>query len=82
MECLIQYLDEIEDLFDALALLAEKIRRAVLAVLIACLLAVVPACGVLLALHAPPLGLATVFVATAVLLYRAAIVQPPRSLVG
>lgn len=82
MECLIQYLDEIEDLFYAVALVAEKIRRALLACIAACLFTAIPVSGVLLALKAPPLGLAAVFLAMSILLYRAAITQPSRSLLS
>jgi hypothetical protein len=82
MECLIQYLDDLEDLYFAVALLSEKIRRAMLRVLIFSLSAVIPPCGILLALRAPPLALASVFLALAVLLYRAATGHTHRAAAG
>jgi len=78
MECLIQYLDDLEDLFYAVALLAEKIRRVIQLILITSLYALIPVGGVLLALAAPPLALASVCMALALLLYRAATGQSPR----
>lgn len=80
MECLIQYLDDLEDLFYAVALAAEKIRRALQAILILVLLAGIGASSVLLALRAPQLALASVFLAATVLLYRAVTGQPSGSL--
>jgi hypothetical protein len=82
MECLIQYLDDLEDLFYAVALLAEKIRRVVQLILIAGLSVLIPAGGVVLALTAPPLALAAVCMALAVMLYRAATGQSGRHVVG
>ncbi|MDH4046842.1 MAG: hypothetical protein OEW68_09545 [Gammaproteobacteria bacterium] len=82
MECLIQYLDDLEDLFYAVALLTEKIRYAVQMIAVVSLAAVIPVCGVLLALSAPPLALASVFLALAILLYRAAVGHHPGRLAG
>jgi uncharacterized membrane protein len=79
MECLLQYLDDLEDLFYAVVLVAEKIRHVVRWLLLAALSVLIPVSGVLLALSAPPLALATVFMALALLLYRAATGNTGRS---
>jgi hypothetical protein len=79
MECLIQYLDELEDLFFAIALVTERIRRTLQAILILSLLAVVSACGVVLALNAPRFALAAAFLFGSILLYGAATGQSSRS---
>lgn len=79
MECLIQYLDELEDLFFAIALVAEKIRRALQAIMILCLLVAISFCAVLLALHAPTLAMAAAFLCVTALLYSAVTGNPSRS---
>jgi hypothetical protein len=77
MECLIQYLDEVEDIFYAIALVAERIRQAINTLFILTVSAMFPACGVLLAIAHPPLALATAFLALSGLLYHAAVGSPP-----
>lgn len=72
MECLIQYLDDLEDFFYAIALVGEKIRRFAKMLALSVLAVLIPGGGILLALVAPPLALAAVFMALSVLLYRAA----------
>ena len=72
MECLIQYLDDLEDLFYAVPLVAERIRSIMKLLLFSVLAVLIPVGGVLLALAAPPLALAAVFMTLSVLLYRAA----------
>lgn len=72
MECLIQYLDDLEDLFYAVALVAERIRSILKLLLLSVLGILIPVGGVVLALAAPPLALAAVFMTLSVLLYRAA----------
>jgi hypothetical protein len=79
MECLIQYLDEIEDIFYAFALVAERIRRAIKTLFILAVSAMFPALGVLLAIAHPPLALATAFLALSGLLYNAVVGSPPDS---
>ena len=79
MECLMQYLDDLEDFVYAIALAAGRIRRAarilaILAVSIALQVAIV-----FLALMQPPLALAVVSLIFVALLYRAVITQPNRS---
>jgi hypothetical protein len=78
MECLIQYLDEIEDFFYAIALLAERIRRLFRVTLILASSALLTTGGVTLALSRPPLALAVVTLALAGLLYHAAVDSPHR----
>ncbi len=73
MECLIQYLDEIEDAFYALALVAERIRRAIKTLFILAISAMCPALGVVLAIAHPPIALATAFLALSGLLYHAVV---------
>lgn len=79
MECLIQYLDELEDFCYTIALLAERIRRAIRSLLLFALSATLPAGGILLAVTHPPLGLATAFLALSGLLYNAVVGLPPRT---
>jgi hypothetical protein len=79
MECLMQYLDDLEDFLYAVALAAWRIRRAakmlaLVAVSIALLVAIV-----LLALTQPPLALAVVALLFVTMLYRAVTTQPPRT---
>jgi hypothetical protein len=73
MECLIQYLDEIEDMYYAVALLAERIRRAFRALFVLAASAAFSALGIGLAIAHPPLAIATVFLSVAGMLYRAAV---------
>lgn len=79
MECLIQYLDELEDLCYAIALVAERIRQAIKTLVILAVSATLPGFGVLLAIVHPPLALATACLALSGLLYRAVIGSPPDS---
>ncbi|HEX9851417.1 MAG TPA: hypothetical protein VGA68_00315 [Woeseiaceae bacterium] len=76
MECLIQYLDELEDLYYAVALVAERIRRAFRALIVLAVSATFPALGVLLAVTHPPLAGAMVLLSVTGLLYRAAVGSP------
>ena len=86
MECLIQYLDEIEDVFCALALVAERIRQAIKTLFILAVSAMCPVLGVLLAVAHPPMALATAFLALSGLLYHAVVdclpASPLRSQLG
>jgi hypothetical protein len=82
MECLIQYLDEIEDALYALALVAERIREAIKTMFILALSAICPALGVLLAIAHPPMALATAVLALSGLLYHAVVDCLPDSASG
>jgi hypothetical protein len=71
MECLLQYLDDIDDMAGALGLIYESIRRLLLGLLAAAASLVLIAAGVWLALSHPPLALATSLLLCVTLLYRA-----------
>lgn len=77
MERLIQYLDDVEDLFYAIALVMERLRRVLrTAVLIASSI-VFQVLGILLALSRPPMALAVVTIVMVTMLYRAVVSKPP-----
>ena len=70
MECFLQYLDDLDDLYGAIGLVWEKMRRAILALLSLTMLLAGAAGGVALALTHPPVALATGTVLFVILLYR------------
>ena len=70
MECLLQYLDDIDDLIGAFGLLYEGLRRLVLALVALAVSLVSVASGVVLALAHPPIALATCILLFVALLYR------------
>ena len=70
MECFLQYLDDLDDLYGALGLVWENLRRAVLGLFALTMLLAGAAGGVALALAHPPLALATGTVLFVILLYR------------
>ena len=70
MECLLQYLDDLDDLFGAFGLVWEKLRRVLIRLLATSLLLGVASLAMWLALLHPPLALATSTVLFVVLLYR------------
>jgi hypothetical protein len=63
-------LDDLDDLFSTVALVSERIRKAVLAVMHAAVAVALPLGGVLLALVHPPLALATAILLFVTLLYQ------------
>jgi hypothetical protein len=71
MERLAQYLDDLEDLFFALGLLLERVRRAMQLGLVLIVSMAVQFLGILLALSRPPLALAFVCLTIVGMLYRA-----------
>ncbi len=73
MECLVQYLDDLEDLIFAVALKAERIRQVVLFFLFMITAAALQVLGVFVALENPPLAMAAVAPLLVGMLYRAAI---------
>ena len=82
MECLVQYLDDLEDLFYAVALIWERIRTAVRFAVFVVTSVAFQTLGVLLALAAPPLAVATaalLMVTTALSGRRLPRVRDPRS---
>lgn len=78
MELLIQYLDDIDDIFGMIGLVAERLRSIFLALVIYFFLTVVAALGIWLALVNPLLALATSIILFVTLLYRA-VTAPPQA---
>ncbi len=70
MECFLQYLDDLDDLYGAFGLVWENLRRAVIGLFALTMLLAGAAGGVALALAHPPIALATGTVLFVVLLYR------------
>ena len=70
MECFLQYLDDLDDLYGAFGLVWENLRRAILGLFALTMLLAGAAGGVALALAHPPLALATGTVLFVILLYR------------
>lgn len=79
MECLMQYLDDLEDFVYALALAAGRIRRAAKTLFALAVSISLQILIVLLALTQPPLALAMVSLLSVALLYRAVINHPGRA---
>ena len=70
MECLIQWIDDLDDLVGVFGLARERIRSFVLAFVFAAASLTLQIGGVLLALSHPPLALATAILMFVTLLYR------------
>ena len=70
MERILQWLDDLDDLYGAARLLAERLRRLAVNLLRLATLLSVAACGVYAALAEPPLGLAVAILLFVFLLYR------------
>ena len=70
MECFLQYLDDLDDLYGAFGLVWERLRRAALNLLKLAMLLAGAAGGVALALAHAPIALATGTVLFVILLYR------------
>jgi len=70
VERLIQYLDDLEDIFYAVALLMERLRRGLQMLLLIAASVTVQFLGILLALSRPPMALAVVCLITVGMLYR------------
>ena len=77
MERLLQYADDLDDLFGAFALIYEPLRRLFLTAIATFTSAVLAALGVWLALAHPPMALATCSLLFVTLLYRA-VTRAPR----
>ena len=75
MERLLQYLDDLDDLYGAFGLLAERLRGFVWRAGLFLGFAVTGISGVLIALSEPPLGLAVAMLLFIWLMYRA-VTQP------
>ncbi|MDH3989036.1 MAG: hypothetical protein OEV34_07905 [Gammaproteobacteria bacterium] len=73
MECFVQYLDDLEDLYYAVALIWERIRTRVrFAVFVIASLAL-QVFGVFIALNSPPIAVAIASLLLVALLYRGAV---------
>ena len=73
MECFVQYLDDLEDLYYAVALIWERIRTRVrFAVFVIASLAL-QVFGVFIALNSPPMAVAIASLLLVALLYRGAV---------
>lgn len=70
MERILQWLDDLDDLFGAIGLLGERMRRFLVTLARLVTLFAVAACGIFAALREPPLGLAVVILLFVFLLYR------------
>ena len=80
MERLIQYLDEIEDLFCVAPLIAEQLRRAIQRILFLLGSISLQIAGIVLALKHPPLALAIATLLLVGLLFRAVMIPVPQAL--
>lgn len=78
MECFLQYLDDLDDLYGAFGLVWEKLRRALLKLTSLLMVLAVAAGGISLALAHPPIALATSTMLFVILLYRSVTVRSPR----
>jgi len=79
MECLVQYLDDLEDLFYAVALKAERIRQAIQFFLLMAASAALQVLGILIALWNPPLAVAVVSLLLVGMLFRAVLGDSPEA---
>ena len=70
MECLLQYLDDVDDAFAMAGLFVEQVRRCLLGLLIYLSLFAVSFAAVWFAMVHPPLALASACLTFVVLLYR------------
>jgi len=82
MERLAQFLDDLEDLFYAVALKAERIRQAFRFFVFMATSAVLQLSGVFIALWNPPLAVAMVSLLAVGMLYRAVIGPSPDAVAG
>lgn len=78
MECFLQYLDDLDDLYGAFGLVWEKLRRALLKLTSLLMVLAVAAGGISLALAHPPIALATSTMLFVILLYRSVTVPSRR----
>ncbi len=75
LERILQWLDDLDDLYGAAGLVAERVRRLTRNLARLFVLLSVGACGVLAALREPPMGLAVAILLFVFLLYRS-VTQP------
>ena len=77
MELLVQYLDDLEDLFYAAALKAERIRQAIVFFLFMTASAMLQLFGIFVALKNPPLAVAVASLLLVGMLFRAVVAFSP-----
>ncbi|MEL7186510.1 MAG: hypothetical protein AAFN50_08775 [Pseudomonadota bacterium] len=77
MECFLQYLDDLDDLYGMVGLLAERLRRIALSFIGLAVLIATPAMGGWLAFTHPPIGLAVSYLLSITLMYRLVTAPPP-----
>ena len=70
MEFLLQYLDDLDDLYGMLGLVWERLRRAIIKIAALAMLLTAATGGIWLALAHPPIALATSTMLFVILLYR------------
>jgi ABC-type transport system involved in cytochrome bd biosynthesis fused ATPase/permease subunit len=70
MEFLLQYLDDLDDLYGVFGLVWERLRRALLRLLSIAMISTVAVAAIGLALFHPPIALATSTMLFVILLYR------------
>ncbi len=80
MERLIQYLDDLEDLFYVAPLIAEQVRRAIQRILFLLGSISLQIASIVLALTHPPLALAVVALLLVGLLFRAVVIPVPQAI--
>ena len=80
MECLLQYLDDLDDLYGAFGLLWENLRQAMMTAVAICALLTTAAAAVWLAVLHPPVALATSTILFVILIYRSATTPTLKSL--
>ena len=78
MECFLQYLYDLDDLYGAFGLVWEKLRRTLLKLISVLMVLAVGAGGISLALAHPPIALATSTMLFVTLLYRSVTVPSRR----
>ena len=78
MECFLQYLDDLDDLYGAFGLVWEKLRTILLKLVSLAMVLGVAAGGILLALAHPPIALATSTMLFVTLMYRTVTVPSPK----
>ena len=78
MECFLQYFDDLDDLYGAIGLVWEKLRRTLLNLISLLMVLAVAAGAISLALAHPPIALATSTMLFVTLLYRSVTVPSPR----
>jgi len=78
VECFLQYLDDLDDLYGAFGLVWEKLRTILLKLVSLAMVLGVAAGGILLALAHPPIALATSTMLFVTLMYRTVTVPSPK----